>query len=242
VLLIDASESMRARVESERAAAAALLDALRPEDAVMVASFAGRTLVHCEWTHDRAVARDAIVRVKPGGRGTRLYDALDVVLAERVARVQGRKVVVLLTDGLDVDSEWATGRSVLERLQAADAAVYALQFDTSPDRTSGAVRVLPKGVRVENDATAFHDDEQLKAQANLFLDTVTRASGGRVVRAAMPDDIARAFEGIADEVRQQMVLYYYPAGAAAANSFHAIRVETKRPGVTVRTRTGYRSR
>jgi Ca-activated chloride channel family protein len=180
--------------------------------------------------------------VRAGGRGSRLYDAIDVVIAERLALVQGRKVMVVLTDGLDVDSDWATGRSVLERVQAADVPVYALQYDTSADPRMGPIRVLPKGTRVDTDAPAFHDDELARAQANRFLEDVTRASGGRVVRAKMPDEIARAFEGIAAEVRQQLVLYYYPAGTPVKGGLHAIRVETNRSGVTIRARTGYRTR
>jgi VWFA-related protein len=168
---------------------------------------------------------------------------MDVLLAERLAAVQGRKVMVVLTDGLDVDSEWATAQGVLERVQSADVPVYALQYDTSGDASMpGAIRVLPKGVRMETGLPGSSEAEQARASADRFLDAVTRASGGRVVRAKMPDEIAAAFEGIADEVRQQLVLYYYPAGTPVKGGLHAIRVETKRPGVTIRARAGYRTR
>jgi Ca-activated chloride channel homolog len=243
VLLLDASWSMRARVENVRAAASAAIDALRPEDSVLIASFGGRPLVHCEWTHDRSAAREALLRVRAGGRGSRLYDAMDVLLGERLAAVQGRKVLMVLTDGLDVDSEWATGRSVLERLQAADVPVYALQYDTSADPVMGqGFRAYPKGVRIETGLADARRDEAARAEADRFLEAVTLSTGGRVVRAKMPDEIASAFEEIAADVRQQLVLYYYPADRAARAGLHAIRVEATRPGVTVRARTGYRIR
>jgi len=241
-LLLDVSDSMRARLESVRAAAASIVDALRPDDSVMVASFAGRTLVHTEWTRDPAAAREAILRVRSGStRGTRLYDAMDVMLAERLASLRGRTVLIVLTDGLDVESEWATGRTVLERVQSAGLPVYALQYRTSADPRVVAARVFPKGTVIDG-GTRVPDDELAQLEADRFLDAVTRASGGRVLRAAMPDEIASAFESLAAEVRRQFVLYYYPSVPSAPNVLHAIRVEANRPGVTIRTRTGYRAR
>jgi VWFA-related protein len=240
-LLLDTSESMRARFDNLRAAASAFVDALRPEDAVMVASFSGRTYVHSEMTRDRSAARDAILQTRLGGSGSRLYDAIDVVLTERLAAVQGRKVMVVLSDGLDVDSGWATSWSVLERVQAANVAIYALQYDTAADPAFGRMRMLPKGVRVDAMPAGLWD-QAAADRAGRFLDDIARTSGGRVVRAAMPEDIARAFDEIAAEVRQQYVLYYYPPPTARDGALHTIRVEALRPGVSVRTRTAYRAR
>jgi hypothetical protein len=90
-VLLDTSLSIRARFENTRAAAAGFLDQLRPADAVMVASFGDGTFVGCEFTRDRAVARDALLRMRAGGSITRLHDAIDVLITERLGRYLGAR-------------------------------------------------------------------------------------------------------------------------------------------------------
>lgn len=243
VLLLDSSESMRARFANLREAAASFIDALRPEDAVMVASFSGRTYLHCEPTRDRSVALEALLRMRSGGTTSRLFDAIDVVLAERLASMQGRKVMIVMTDGLDVDSGWATASSVLERLQASDVPVYVLQCDTTGDGPDqrGLLMVTTPGEGTQ--IVAFPPPERGGIEeASRFLANVAQVSGGRVVRAAMPDEIARVLGTVAEEVRHQYLLYYYPPNMARDGTFHAIRVESTRAGVVIRTKAGYLAR
>jgi Ca-activated chloride channel family protein len=240
-LLLDVSDSMRARVESIRAAASAFVDALRPEDAVMVASFSGQTFINCEFTRDRAVARQAIVQTRVQGTGSRLYDALDALLTERFAAVQGRKVLVVLTDGMDIDSAWATAQSAVERVQSANVAVYALQCDTTRDPRPGPPTILPRGTKVEGTGPWSFDVGKAYEAGRRFLADLAHTSGGRVEDAAMPEEIAQTLARIAEEVRRQYVLYYYPSTPAGDGAFHTIRVESSRPGVTIRARTGYRA-
>lgn len=114
---LDSSESMRARFESVRGAAAAFFGMLRPADAVLVASFSGGTYLHTEFTHDLAAARLAVLEIKVGGQGTRLYDTVDVLTVNRLRSQPYRKVLLLLTDGVDVRafSTSSLGSSMPER-------------------------------------------------------------------------------------------------------------------------------
>jgi VWFA-related protein len=156
--------------------------------------------------------------------------------------VQGRKVIVVLTDGMDIDSAWATAQSVLERVQAANVPVYALQCDTTLDPRPGPPTVPPRGTKVEGAGPWSFDPGKAYEAGRRFLADLAHTSGGRVERAAMPEEIAQAFARIAEEVRRQYVLYYYPPPPARDGAFHTIRVESSRPDVTIRARAGYRAR
>ena len=93
VLLLDMSGSTRFKVEDIQDAALEFIEHLRPQDRVMVASFESSIFVDVDFTNDRAKLTKAILRTRTGG-GTRLYDAVDLVLTERLNRIQGRKAVV----------------------------------------------------------------------------------------------------------------------------------------------------
>src|SRR5205085_2672001 len=99
-LVIDTSGSTRFKMEEMQDAAIAFLDQLRPNDRVVVVSFDDDVRVLSEPTSDRSVLRAAIRRTRTGD-GTRLYDAVDLVIRQHLSRVQGRKAIVLFTDGVD---------------------------------------------------------------------------------------------------------------------------------------------
>ena len=101
---------MELRLESLKVAAATFIDALNPDDAAMVVSFDSRTYLASDLTRDRARAGRAVLALDAGGNTSRLYDAL-VATAERLAPIPGRKAMLLLTDGLDVDSGAADAES-----------------------------------------------------------------------------------------------------------------------------------
>src|SRR5215207_9805495 len=128
-LVIDTSGSTRFKLEDIQDAAIAFLDQLRPEDKVVVISFDEQVRVLSEATSDRNQLRAAIRRTHTGG-GTRLYDAVDLVINEQLRRVQGRKAVVLFTDGVDSSSKRASFESTLEEAVELDAMIYPIQYDT----------------------------------------------------------------------------------------------------------------
>jgi VWFA-related protein len=104
------------------------------------------------------------------------------------------------------------------------------------------MKVLPRGTELPALPPGFFDERKAFDTASRWVADLARTSGGRVERASTPEEIALALARIADEVRRQYVLYYYPANTARDGAFHTIRVESSRPGVTMRTRTGYRAR
>jgi Mg-chelatase subunit ChlD len=129
VLLLDTSRSTVFRLEDIQRAAVAFVEQLRPEDRVMVVSFDDKVYVDSEFTSDRARLRRAIYQTRTGG-GTKLYDAVDLVISERLNRVDGRKAIVLFTDGVDTTSRLANAASTLEQVEESDVLVYPIRYDT----------------------------------------------------------------------------------------------------------------
>jgi VWFA-related protein len=82
--------------------------------------------------------------------------------------------------------------------------------------------------------------DALYRTADDYLNELARATGGRLVPADNPLLLRRSFQQIADELRTQYSLGYYPTSAARAGRYRKIRVRTTRKGVALRTRPGYR--
>jgi Ca-activated chloride channel homolog len=143
-LVIDTSGSTRFRIDEIQDAAIAFVNELRADDRVIVVSFDDDVRVLSEATTDRRRLRDAI-RSTRHGNGTRLYDAVDLVINQKLARVEGRKAVVLFTDGVDTSSRRASYDSNLRDAEELDALVYPVQYDTFDDSRAGAGGGWPGG-------------------------------------------------------------------------------------------------
>ena len=78
-------------------------------------------------------------------------------------------------------------------------------------------------------------------EADEYLDEMARLSGGVVERADTLRDLSGAFAKIAEELRKQYLLGYYPSDASGAGSERRIQVRVSRPDVTVRARPAYRA-
>jgi VWFA-related protein len=231
-LVIDTSRSMWPLFADLRVAAWAFLEALRPGDRALVATFDDRAWLVQDLTGDTGVLGGALVRLRPFASLSRLYDALDVVFAERMEKVAGRTAVVVLSDGMDVDSYRATASSVMARLESANVPVYAVQFDTrgnAPRREPffGKLLVVPDG---------FFDTSASFDRAAAYLAELARQTGGLFEPAATAHRLRR----VADQMRGQYVLYYHPS-REPDGTFRRIRVESSRPGVIVRAPAGSRA-
>ena len=236
-LTADTSASMRFNREEIKNSAQAFIDAASPADRLMIVSFDNRVFVHSELTADRGRLQSAAYSMR-GGEGTRLYDALDLVLRDRLNQIQGSKAIVLMTDGVDTRSLLADSSSALAAVEESNVLVYAIQYDTRsennlkpPARVSGWM-IVPADARQ-------NDERYLRADG--FLYNLSIASGGELILAGAITNLKAVFAHIADELRFQYMLCYYPQNQNHDGSFHKIRVEVTRPGVTIRARAGYRS-
>ena len=230
VLLIDTSRSTVFRLEEIQQAAIDFVDQLRPQDRVMVISFDDAVSVDSEFTSDRRQLRQAI-RSTRTGTSTRLYDAIELAITERLDEVEGRKAIVLFTDGKDTSSKLANSRSTALRVEKSDVLVYVVQYDTASDLQ---YFVLGRGVVIGGMKAEGHEDSD-------YLRELADHSGARLFRTENMPSLDRAFAQIAGELRNQYWLSYYPAKAARDGSYRHLRVSVNRSDVVLRAREGYRA-
>lgn len=234
-LMLDASASMRSDLAEIKKAAGVFLETLRSQDRVMAISFGTTVTVNSELTPDRDLLRAAIVRMQMSG-SSRLYDALALALSERLDWIVGRKAIVLLTDGMDMGSGLAGREDILARIEAGNVPVYAIQYDTRQANS----HMLPSGWNIRQIPEGYLDKSAIYADATRFLQSLCSGSGGRLESAGGSGNLQDAFSRIGGELRTQYTLCYYPSNTKRDGAVRRIRVDARRPGLTVRARTEYR--
>lgn len=265
VLMIDTSGSTRFRLEDIQQAAITFVNQLRRDDKVMVVSFDNDVQVLSEFTTDRYRLHDAIRRTETGD-STRLYDAVDLVINDRLNRIDGRKAVVLFTDGVDTTSRHASYESNMRDAEELDALIYPVQYDTYADmagggsgggggwpgaqlpttpidiliqilggRSGGNNRRSGGGARRGGTGTSRNEYDL----ANRYLQDLSQVTGARRYQADSIQNISVAFSNIAEELRRQYSLGYYPKNLAQAGQRRQIRVRVNQPNLAVRTRDTY---
>jgi VWFA-related protein len=236
-LLLDVSDSALLKHAEIQEAAVAFLEQLRPDDRVLVIAFNRDVTVMTEATADRARAAAAIRRTRTGG-GTSLYEAVAEATGRRLRGVSGRKAVILFTDGVDTSSRHASFESTLRASEELDALVYTIQYMTGEDVAGGLT-----GVRSHvGGQLVTAKGEPLDAaykRAGLYLRLLAGGTGGRSYRAGSSALLAEAFGRIAEELRRQYSLGYYPKNRSAEGKRRRLRVRVGTPGVVVRARGGY---
>lgn len=241
-LMLDTSNSTRFKLEDIQRAALAFSDQLRQQDRMMVVSFDSKIYVDSEMTGDRKQMRRAILETRTG-QATRLYDAIDLVLSERLNKVEGRKAIVLFTDGVDTASKLASALSTLEQVEESNVLVYVIQYDTHNDVASGGVLMMgrPGGPVTTKKIQVPGPGEKEYLYGDRYLTEMADRSGARLHKAETLTDVSQAFSQIAEELRHQYSLSYYPANEKRDGSYRKIRVVVSKPDAAVRARKGYRA-
>ena len=228
VLLLDTSPSTAYKIEEIQEAAIAFTNQLKPQDKVAVIEFDGNVHVLTGITNDRQKIHKAI-READFGYNTSLYDAVDYTFEKTLSRIEGRKAIVLFTDGVDTTSRKSSYDRTLYIAQEFDALIFPVYYDTFFDqpRYSGIVILRPASA-------------EEYALGRKYLDDLAASTGGRVFRPeAIPGGLTKAFEGIAEELRRQYNIGYYPPESGKAGEVKQIRVRVNRPNLVVRARDSY---
>ncbi len=223
VLLIDSSLSM----EGEALAAAlaggrAFIENMLELDEAKMIVFSDRVKAATPFTGEEAVASSVMETVAASG-DTAINDHLYLALKELDSR-PGRQVIVLLSDGLDVESvldmadvEWKAGRM--------QSLIYWIRPSSGADLG-------------ESYLSMWRNPEEHRREISA-LKRLVDASGGRVREIASFAQAAEAFREILQELREQYVLGYYPSINRNDGAWHEVRVRVKSPGHQVRARGGY---
>lgn len=128
VLMLDTSASTQDKLRQIQAAAFAFVQQLQPADRVKIISFDDQVRDLNEFTSNRETLRVAINGTRPG-QGTKVYDAIELAL-NTVRRIQGRKAIVIFTDGMDWHSDRASFEGTLRYLDEEGVIVYPIRYDT----------------------------------------------------------------------------------------------------------------
>ncbi len=265
VLMLDTSGSTRFRIEEIQDAAIAFVNQLRRDDRVMVVSFDDQIRVLTEFTSDRNRLRSAIMETETGD-GTRLYDAVDLVMNERLSRVEGRKAVILFTDGVDTTSRNASYQSNVRDAEELDALIYPVQYDTTMDMGGGGSRRTNRRSVRDIFDEIFGPNGGINGgiygggsgrggsgggrsrggrggggydTASQYLGELAQRTGARTYQADSTQNLSAAFSNIAEELRRQYSLGYYPKNPAQAGQRRQIQVRVNQPNLAVRTRDTY---
>lgn len=128
VLMLDTSASTQEKLRLIQQAAVAFVEQLQSRDRVKVISFDDQVHDLNDFTNDRVALKTAINRAR-SGQGTKLYDAFALALSS-LGRIQGRKAIVLFTDGVDYHSDHASFDGTLRGLDEEGVLVYPIRYDT----------------------------------------------------------------------------------------------------------------
>ena len=212
VLALDASGSMVRAADAVKAAAASFVEALRPEDSLSVLLFSDTSVFAHDLTTKRQQSIAAIDAYVARG-GTALYDGLTDALM-RLKRTEGRKVVVLLSDGRDEDNPGTgpgsarTQNDVFAALEETDAVIYPIGLGPRVDRA------LLERLAAESGGLAYFPEDV----------------------SSLRDDYARVIESL----RRRYVVSYTSTNTKRDGGWRAVQINTSsQPDTTVRSRGGY---
>lgn len=240
-LLLDASDSTTFKLKDIRAAALAFVNQLRPADRVILMAFDQQRAVLAEATSDRRVLTAAIQQTQTGG-GTSLYSTLDFIFRQRLNQLRGRKAIVLFTDGVDTSSREATYQTTLHAVEEQDALIYAIQYDTYNDVLHNSAVGAFAQEQMIGTQTVTATGELLSVayeRANRYLRLLAGKTGGRFFNADTLPHLTEAFAQIAQELRQQYSLGYYPQNRVENGTRRKLKVRVRASGAAVRARSSY---
>lgn len=224
LLLLDASGSMTGALKSAspRMAALQILAVLSPEDEVALAAFDHKYWGVVQFTRDRKAILKAFDDVEAFG-STALHDALDHGARDVASHGEGRRAIVVITDGVDTSSQ-TNPEEVLARSQALDVPIYAVSVVSPLDD--------PHSERFTG-----RDRPTSAVTGAGLLDRYARLSGGAAFTVSDITGLRSAAATIAGELKHQYRLGYDPP--AGPPRFRRVEVMTRRKGVVVKARNGY---
>lgn len=249
-LLLDTSQSTSQVLDDIKKDAASFLKELRPQDRALVMSFDYEVHLLCSLTSDRKALERAIKDARVGERrGTTLRDAVAEVIERQFKRIDGRKAIILLTDGKDFGSR-ISEEELFDEATESGAMIYSVFFETGlawngplpfPRRGRGGLgRRFPPNDRPRGNDRRRERVEMRNEEATAFLTKLSDVSAGRFYSSKI-SDLKKTFNLIAEELRHQYRLGFYPDVSKADGQRHMLRVEVSPPDAVVRARRSYQA-
>jgi Ca-activated chloride channel family protein len=209
-LLLDTSESMLKELKLSQEAATRFLEAI-PRARELYTIFFDEDIRVSRYDSENQQGLFERIHAAKGGGNTALYDAIAVYLS-RVQDGSGRKVLVLFSDGEDTKSGLPYG-DLLDLVRSSRVTIYSIAFGVGP----GSRAVRPRAV----------------------LTQLANMTGGQVFTPANSRDLRSIYDEILADVAAQFVIGYVPDNPARDGKFRKLKVTVKKPGISLRHRSGY---
>jgi Ca-activated chloride channel homolog len=214
VVMLDTSGSMTLALDFVKKGAEQFVIRLLPEDSARVGAFNDKIEFHPE--NEFTANRDQLVAALKEldfGYPTRLYDAVDQSI-DKLERVDGRRVVVVFTDGDDTASKSGLG-DVLDRARLLEVMVYAIGLESD----------------------YFNGVQRVRTRPDRGLKKLAEETGGGFFELKKTDELNTTFTRVAQELHSQYVIGFSPE--KLDGKVHKLEVRVKRPGATARARRSY---
>jgi Ca-activated chloride channel family protein len=212
VVMLDTSGSMTLTIDLLKRAAEQFVIRLLPEDKGKVGAFNDKVQISSRFTSDRDELVSSVKDVD-FGNSTRLWDGVAVGL-EELKTVDGRRVVLVFTDGDDTDSRTNLG-TVVERARADETMVYAIGLESN----------------------YFNGQRYVKSKPDRGLKRLADETGGGYFELEKTSDLAPTFTKVAAELHSQYVIGFAPT--QLDGRVHKLAVKMKQPGLAARARRSY---
>jgi Ca-activated chloride channel homolog len=212
VTMLDTSASMTGSIALLKRAAEAFLIRLLPDDKGRIGAFNDKIQMNHRFTSDR----DELVTHLGDldyGNSTRLWDAALAGLDE-LKPIEGRRVLLLFTDGDDTDSKTSLG-TVVERARGDETMVYAIGLESN----------------------FFNGQRMQKTRPDRGMKRLAEETGGGYFELEKTSDLAPTFTRVAAELHSQYVVGFAPT--QLDNRVHKLSVKMKQPGLSARARRSY---
>jgi VWFA-related protein len=184
------------------------------------------------------------------GGGTQLYDAIFLASDELMKTVEGRKALIVFSDGVDRNSK----ENLNDAIDAADRAglaVYTIYFKGEQERTGGSGFPGSGGRRGGMGGGGYpgggypggggqrRGSEEPQVDGKKIMEKIATRTGGRFFEAKKKDSLDEIYGQIAEELRGQYLLTYTPDLVDKEGGFHKIALKASKDDLTVVTREGY---
>lgn len=212
VVMLDTSASMTEHLKLLNQAAEQFLIRLLPVDRAQVGAFNDKLQLSGTFTNDRDELIAALDELQ-FGNSTRLWDAIGFSI-DALKPVDGRRVVLVFTDGDDFGSKTRFGTAV-DRARDEEVMVYTIGLEVN----------------------FFNGVRQVRSRPDRSLRRIAEETGGGSFELQKTDMLASTFTRVAQELRSQYLLAFAPE--SLDGKIHKLDVRVKRPGVTIRARKSY---
>jgi VWFA-related protein len=264
-LLVDTSGSQRRVLDQERSASSTFLDqVLRVnKDQAFLIHFDREVELLQDLTSSREKLQAAIGQIgapqmadrdpddpesQGGGQGTRrggyggggtlLYDAVYLASNEIMLHQQGRKALIVLSDGVDRGSK-ETLASAVEAAERADTLVYSILFTDDEDYGNRGYGGMGGMGGMGRHGGHGRYPQEWRPDGRKILEQISKATGGRLFQASKKEPLEQIYDSIQEELRNQYSLGYTPDRASPGPGYHKITLTVKQKDLVVQSRAGY---